>query len=70
METLHAEEVRTLAGQQQPPCISIYMPTDHQTTASAGNGIRFKNMLRQAEQQLAEQGLKQRAIDDLSLIHI
>ncbi|MGE5531424.1 MAG: hypothetical protein ACM3VW_04825 [Bacteroidota bacterium] len=65
METLHVEEVRTLAGQQQPPCISIYMPTDHQTTASAGNGIRFKNMLRQIEQQLVEQGLKQRAIDDL-----
>jgi hypothetical protein len=65
METLHVEEVRTLAGQQQPPCISIYMPTDHQTTASAGNGIRFKNMLRQIEQQLAEQGHKQRAIDDL-----
>ncbi|MHB8996617.1 MAG: baeRF3 domain-containing protein [Armatimonadota bacterium] len=65
METLHAEEVRTLAGQQQPPCISIYMPTDRRTTASAGNGTRFKNMLRQAEQQLAEQGLKERAINDL-----
>lgn len=65
METLHIEEVRTLAATQQAPCISIYMPTERQTTASSGNGIRFKNMLRQAEQQLAEQGLKQRAIEKL-----
>lgn len=65
METLHIEEVKTLAAAQQTPCISIYMPTERQTTASGGNGIRFKNLLRQAEQQLVEHGLKQRAIDDL-----
>ena len=65
METLHIEEVRTLAATQQPPCLSIYMPTERQTTASGGNGIRFKNLLRQAEAQLAEHGLKQRAIDKL-----
>jgi hypothetical protein len=62
---MHVDEVRTLAEHQQPPCISIYMPTDHRTTASAGNGIRFKNMLRQIETQLGEQGHKQRAIDGL-----
>ena len=65
MDTLTVEAVKALSSGYEPPCVTIYMPTEHRTTASGGNGIRFKNLLRQAETQLAEQGLKQRAIEAL-----
>lgn len=65
METLTLEEVRELTGEREGPFISLYMPTDRSGTATGGNGIRFKNMLRRAEQLLGRQGFKERPIKSL-----
>ncbi|MEN6549098.1 MAG: hypothetical protein ABFE07_23885 [Armatimonadia bacterium] len=65
METLTLEEVRELTAEREGPFISLYLPTDRSGTATGGNGIRFKNMLRRAEQLLSRQGLKERPIKAL-----
>jgi hypothetical protein len=64
-DLLAAEEIKALAEQHADPCISITMPTEARGMDSDGNQIRFKNMLRKAEAQLAERGLKPREITEL-----
>lgn len=63
MNVLTVAEVKALAAERQPPCISIFMPTERRGTDNDGNDIRFKGLLRQAERQLADSGLKERAIN-------
>ncbi len=65
METLTYDEVKVLARQNQRPSISIYQPTHRTAPDNQQNPIRFKNLVREAERMLAENGLKARDIDAL-----
>ncbi|PSB15626.1 hypothetical protein C7B76_13265 [filamentous cyanobacterium CCP2] len=60
MDVLAIEELKTLVEQVQPPCVSLYMPTYQAGSEVQQNQIRFKNLVRQAEDLLQEQyGLRQ-----------
>lgn len=54
MSIIAIEELKTLVEQAKPPCISLYMPTYQAGSEVQQNPIRFKNLIRQAEDLLQE----------------
>ena len=62
MTSLNREDLLSLRD-AEPPCVSIYMPTVRAAPESFQNRTRMKNLLRQAEEQLAERG--EAAVDEL-----
>lgn len=52
MALLSIEELKTLAENPQPPCISLYMPMQKAGPEIRQNPIRFKNLIREAEERL------------------
>lgn len=65
MMTLSRDELKTLMGKHQGLCISIFMPTFRTGAESQQNQIRFKNLLRTAEEKLLGQGLRPQEIKTL-----
>jgi hypothetical protein len=66
MSTLSREDVLALTESRETPSVSIFVPT---ARAGAGaetlqNPIRFKNLLREAEEQLGERGLRGPEVED------
>lgn len=58
MDLVNKEELRALMAERGTPCVSLFLPT-HRTGAEMRQGpIRFKNLLRQARERLAGQGLR------------
>jgi Bacterial archaeo-eukaryotic release factor family 6 len=57
MSLLSLDEFKALVEQSGPGCISLYMPTVQAGPEVQQNPIRFKNLIRQAEARLQEQGL-------------
>jgi hypothetical protein len=53
MTSMKREDLRALRD-ARPPCVSLYMPTLRPAVEIPQNRIRLKNLLRQAEEQLAE----------------
>jgi len=49
-----AHELQQLVGQQQPPCVSIYLPTHRNRPGTEQDRIRFKNLVSQAAGLLRE----------------
>ncbi len=66
MSLLSIDELKTLINQHQGLCVSIYMPTYQAGTEIQQNPIRFKNLIKQAGNQLEEQGV--RHTDALALL--
>ncbi|HVF58678.1 MAG TPA: hypothetical protein VNJ70_02525 [Thermoanaerobaculia bacterium] len=62
---LTREEVRGLLEPRPGPCISIFLPTARAGAETQQNPIRWKNLLRAAEEQLAERGLRRPEIEEL-----
>jgi hypothetical protein len=58
MNGLSKEELKTLVGKPAVPCISIYMPTHRVFPEMKQDPIRFKNLLREAEERLNALGLR------------
>ena len=54
MIQLSQSELQKLATESNSPCISIYMPAEKAGAETRKNSIRFKNLLREAEEKLAE----------------
>ncbi len=52
------DELRSLARHQDERCLSIFMPTHKVGSASQEDPIRFKNIIRQAEEQLVANGAR------------
>jgi hypothetical protein len=52
MALLSIDELKNLVEQAEQPCVSLYMPTVKAGSEITQNGIRFKNLVRQAEAQL------------------
>ncbi|MBW4492844.1 MAG: hypothetical protein KME26_07100 [Oscillatoria princeps RMCB-10] len=59
MSLLSAEELKTLVEQPQGLCVSIYMPTYRTGAEVQQNPIRYKNLLREAEERLQETGMSE-----------
>ncbi|NEQ26224.1 MAG: hypothetical protein F6K28_45740, partial [Microcoleus sp. SIO2G3] len=58
MSFLSIEEFKELVEQPQGLCVSIYMPTVQLGSETQQNSVRFKNLIRQAEEQLKEHELR------------
>jgi hypothetical protein len=65
MNALSKDEIKTLLGKHQGLCISIFMPTFRTGAESQQNQIRFKNLLRSAEEKLLAAGLRPQEIKTL-----
>jgi hypothetical protein len=65
MNGLSQDELRALVEVSQDPCVSLFMPMEQMGPETRQNPIRFKNLLRQAEEQLVEQGLRRPEALDL-----
>jgi hypothetical protein len=52
MSLISTDELKTLIEHSQSPCVSIYMPTVKAGAETQQNPIRFKNLIKQAEDQL------------------
>nr|WP_217523290.1 hypothetical protein [Pleurocapsa sp. PCC 7327] len=52
------DELTTLAEVRSLPCVSIFMLTHRMDPQTQQNPIRFKNLLRQAEEKLTDSGLR------------
>ena len=57
MPVLSREELKTIATTPKPMCVSIFMPTQQAGPEIRQNPIRFKNLIKQAEERLIENGL-------------
>jgi hypothetical protein len=58
MDLLGKDELRVLMQIQEGWCISIFMPTHRVSPETKQDPIRFKNLLRQAQEQLTRGGLR------------
>ena len=58
MNVFTRNELKTLMEKSEGPCVSIFMPTLRGGVQSQQNPIRFKNMLREAEERLISAGLR------------
>lgn len=61
MSLLNREDLQSLHEAAEPPCVSIFLPTHRAGAETRQNPIRFKNLLKSAEEQLREQGFGDRA---------
>ena len=70
MSILSIEELKTLVEQAQGVCVSLYIPMVRLGSETQQNPIRFKNLIRQAEEQLINQGMRHtEAVDLLKPAH-
>lgn len=58
MKSLSKDEMKALMNTQNPPCISLFMPTYRTGAEIQQNQIRLRNLLRQAEEELIAKGLR------------
>jgi len=65
MYLLTKNKIRSLLKEHQSPCISIYMPTHQKGSEVEQDPIRFKNMMKQAENTLQEKGFQEPEINKL-----
>jgi hypothetical protein len=57
MQPFTREDLQALLSQQQPPCVSLYVPTRRAASEWHQNALEFKNLVREAEKAL--QGRKE-----------
>ena len=65
MEILKPADLHRLLSVRDSHCLSLYMPTVRAGREVRQNSIRFGNLVRRARSQLAERGLRPRAIESL-----
>lgn len=65
MNTLSGEELKILTQKQEGLCVSIFMPTHRAGAETQQNPIRFRNLLREAEDRLLENGLRTQGVKEL-----
>lgn len=58
MALLSIDELKTLAENPLPPCVSLYMPTQKAGPEIRQNPIRFKNLIREVEERLDTIGIR------------
>lgn len=65
MKVLSRNELRTLVEHKGGPCVSIYMPMHDAGADIQKVPIQFKNLLREAEEQLRTQGVRDTELAEL-----
>ncbi|WP_242040235.1 baeRF7 domain-containing protein [Anabaena subtropica] len=65
MNLFSIDELAILTAAPKKNCVSIYMPTYRMTAETLQNPIRFKNLIREAEEKLIEGGLRPQDARDL-----
>jgi Bacterial archaeo-eukaryotic release factor family 3 len=65
MAEFSREELKALVDEEVPPCVSIYMPTYQQEGQLRQDETRFRNLLREAEDRLAEKGVERESVDKI-----
>ena len=65
MNLLAIDELTTLATESNSTCISIYTPMERLGAETQQNPIRFKNLVRQAEEQLLAMGMSEQDAKEL-----
>jgi hypothetical protein len=58
MDLLNRAELRALMAERSNHCVSLYMPTHRTGPETQQDRIRFKNLLKQAEERLSTNGLR------------
>jgi len=58
MSLLSLDEVKALTEKQEGLCVSLFMPTHRMGSETQQNQIRFKNMLKKAEEELIQGGMR------------
>ena len=58
MALLSKDELKTLVAQSQPGCVSVYLPTHEAGSQIQQDPIRFKNLMKEAEESLVNQGMR------------
>lgn len=54
MQQLSTDHLRSILATQEPPCISLYLPTHRRHPENEGDPIRYRNQLRELEASLLE----------------
>ncbi|MBD2100523.1 hypothetical protein [Leptolyngbya sp. FACHB-261] len=65
MALLSRDELKTLIEQPEGLCVSLYMPTQKAGPETRQNPIRFKNLIREAEERLTATGMRHTEVLDL-----
>jgi len=65
MNVFSQDELKALMGKHQGLCVSIFMPTYRTGAESQQNPIRFRNLLRTAEEKLLAAGLRPQEVKGL-----
>ena len=65
LEVITKDELRSLIDQRQGPAVSIYHPTERIVVEPEANSLRLKNLVAQAEEKLAQHGLRRPEIEVL-----
>ena len=52
MRPITKNDLSGLLGEQQPPCVSVYLPTQRSYPDSKQNPLHYQNLLEQAEESL------------------
>jgi hypothetical protein len=63
MAILLLDDIKDLLKKRQPPCVSLYIPMLKGATEANQNSVRFKNLFRQAEDDLRARGMRKIQID-------
>jgi hypothetical protein len=58
MNLLNTDELKALMERHEGPCASVFVPTHRRGPEIQQDPIRFKNLLKQAEQKLTQNGLR------------
>jgi hypothetical protein len=70
MPLLSIDELKTLVESPQSPCVSLYMPMQKAGPEVRQNPIRFKNLIREAEERLDAMGIRHtEAVEFLKQAH-
>jgi hypothetical protein len=70
MSLLSLDELKTLAKKPKGPCVSMYMPMQKAGPEIRQNPIRFKNLVKEAEERLDAMGIRHtEALDFLKPVH-
>ncbi len=65
MDLFNRDELKRLAELEDDVCISLYMPTHRFRSDWSQNTTRFKNLLRDVQDQLQDQGYRETTIDEI-----
>jgi hypothetical protein len=65
MKSISHAELRELAGREESPAVSIYMPLHKGGQDNRQDSLRLKNLLRHARQQLMDMGHRKQRVEEM-----